>query len=85
MAKGKYKKKRMRKFRREMVLEKTNLSVRVVHILKENGFMTLADLDACSMENLMKISGIGEKAIEEICAVKWTDEMMEKYGVKGQA
>ncbi len=66
MAKGKYKRKRMRKERRETLISNAGISTRVVHILLEAGIMTLSDLDACTIDNLAAIPGIGEAAIKEI-------------------
>ena len=66
MAKGKYKRKRMRKERRETLISNVGISTRVVHLLQDAGIVTLSDLDACSIEKLTAISGIGEAAIKEI-------------------
>lgn len=66
MAKGKYKRKRMRKERRETLISNVDISTRVVHLLQDAGIMTLSDLDACTIEKLSAIPGIGEAAIKEI-------------------
>lgn len=66
MAKGKYKRKRIRQQRRLCSIQDSGLSTRVIHILVDSGIVTLADLDARSKEELMLIPGIGEKAMAEI-------------------
>jgi len=66
MAKGKYKRKRMRKERRETLIYNVGISTRVVHLLQDAGIMTLSDLDACTIDKLTAITGIGEAAIKEI-------------------
>lgn len=66
MAKGKYKKKRMRKERRETKICNSGISTRVAHILEGAGIITLMDLDACPIEKLASISGIGEAAMKEL-------------------
>lgn len=66
MAKGKYKRKRMRMERRETLICNVGISTRVVHLLQDAGIMTLSDLDACTIDKLTAIPGIGEAAIKEI-------------------
>ena len=66
MAKGMYKRKRMRKERRETLISNAGISTRVVHLLQDAGIVTLSDLDACTIEKLTAIAGIGEAAIKEI-------------------
>ena len=70
MAKGKYKRKRLLRERRNTLLQNSGLSMRVVHLLSEAGLHTLEDLDLCSEDRLKSIDGVGEKALEEIRAVK---------------
>ena len=66
MARGKYKRKHLRRMRRQMQLCETNLSVRVAHLLEKEGIKTLADLDMWSYDRLAGIKGIGEAALQEI-------------------
>lgn len=66
LARGKYRRKRLRKQRRKLLLCETSMSVRVVHILEKEGIKTLTDLDLCSHERLASIAGIGEAAMQEI-------------------
>lgn len=75
MAKGKYKRKRMRKERRETLLSNVGISTRVVHLLQEAGIVTLSDLDACTIDQLTAISGIGEAAIKEISRYRFETEV----------
>ena len=66
MAKGKYKQKRMRKERKVTPISNAGISTRVAHLLQDAGIITLSDLDACSIEKLTAIPGIGEASIKEI-------------------
>lgn len=70
MARGKYARKRQLKGLRNHILRDTNLSHRVVKVLEKAGVCNMADLMVCSDEKLRTIPGIGEKAIQEILAVK---------------
>lgn len=70
MAKGKYAIKRLLKQFREIPLKESALSTWIVKSLESEGFETLADVIACSEEKLKFISGIGEKAMVEICEFK---------------
>ena len=75
MAKGKYKRKRMRKERRETLISNAGISTRVAHLLQDAGIITLSDLDTCSIEKLTAIPGIGEAAIKEICRYRMEIEV----------
>lgn len=66
MAKGKYKRKRFIRERRQCMIKESGLPSRVIHLLESEGFTTMADIDLCTDEKLLSISGIGEKAFEEI-------------------
>ena len=66
MAKGKYKRKRMRRERRRTSVADSGISTRVVHLLEKEGIMTMYDLDLCPMEQIEGIFGIGEAAMKEI-------------------
>lgn len=66
MAKGKYKKKRLRRERRQCLIKSSGLPTRVIHILENEGLKTMMDLDLCPDDKLLAISGIGEKAFAEI-------------------
>ena len=70
MAKGKYKRKRLRQQRQRSYLKDSGLSTRVVHILNDAGINTLADLDSQTGEVLSAIPGIGEKAMQEIRGIQ---------------
>lgn len=70
MAKGKYKKKRLNKLRKEMLLQNTALPTKVVNILNGAGICTLYDLDNCSVEQLKAISGIGAVSLKQIQELK---------------
>ena len=70
MSKGKYKRKRVRRQRRETLIRDIDLSKRIITILEEKNIFTLADLDDTSDEDLMAMTGIGKKAMENIRAVK---------------
>ena len=70
MSRGKYKKKRIKRLRREMLIRDADLPKRVVSILEEEEILTYADLDNKSEEELMAISGIGKKAMEAIRLIK---------------
>lgn len=70
MARGKYARKRQLKELRSHLLRDTNLSHRVVKVLGKAGICNMADLMVYSDEKLRMIPGIGEKAIQEILAVK---------------
>ena len=66
MAKGKYKRKRIRKERRETLVCNAGISTRVVHLLQDEGIVTLSDLDAYSLDKLSAIPGIGEASLKEL-------------------
>ena len=66
MARGKYKRRRMLKARRLITLQDSELSSRIVKILEEYGIHNMAELDMTSERELKNITGIGEKALEEI-------------------
>ena len=70
MARGKYARKRQLRQLRECALEDALLPKRVVKPLEKAGICNMADLMVCSDEKLRTIPGIGEKAIQEILAVK---------------
>ena len=70
MAKGKYKKKRIRKQLRECSVKDSGLSTRVVHLLENAGIKTMADLMRETDESLSSISGIGDSAMDEIRQIK---------------
>ncbi len=70
MSKGKYKRKRIRRHRKETLIQNVDLPKRVIAILEEEKIVTLADLDDTSDEELMAITGIGKKAMEDIRLVK---------------
>ena len=66
MAKGKYKRKRMRKERRQTLIADSGISTRVVHLLENAGIRTMYELDLYPIEKLEEISGIGEASMKEI-------------------
>ena len=70
MSKGKYKRKRIRRQRRETLIRDVDLPKRVITILEEAKICTLEDLDNATDEAIMGIPGIGKKAMEEIRLVK---------------
>lgn len=70
MSKGKYKRKRIRRQRRETLIRDVDLPKRVITILEEAKICTLEDLDNATDEAIMGITGIGKKAMEEIRLVK---------------
>ena len=66
MAKGKYKRKRMRKERRQALIADLGISTRVVHLLENAGIRTMYELDLYPIEKFEEISGIGEASMKEI-------------------
>lgn len=66
MAKGKYKRKRMRKERRQTLIADSGMSTRVVHLLENAGIKTMYELDLYPIEKFEEISGIGEASMKEI-------------------
>lgn len=66
MAKGKYRRKRLRRKRRETMICESGISTRVVHLLEGAGIVTLRDLDLYSMDDLAAVPGIGDAAMKEI-------------------
>lgn len=66
MAKGKYKRKRLNKIRREILIQDTSLPSKVKNILNTVNIYSLYDLDVFSDEDLVEIPGIGEKYLEKI-------------------
>ena len=66
MAKGKYKRKRMRKERRQTLISDSGISTRVVHLLENAGIRTMYELDLYPIEKFEEISGIGEASMKEI-------------------
>jgi len=66
MAKGKYKRKRMRKERRQTLIADSGISTRVVHLLENAGIKTMYELDLYPIEKFEEISGIGEASMKEI-------------------
>ena len=66
MAKGKYKRKRMRKERRQTLIADSGISTRVVHLLENAGIRTMYELDLYPIEKFEEISGIGEVSMKEI-------------------
>lgn len=70
MAKGKYARKRLLRELREHSLEDYGLSRRVVEILKKSNIKTAADLHLLSDDEIHNISGIGEKALDEIKKIR---------------
>lgn len=70
MARGKYARKRQLQMLRNNPIQNTGLSHRIVKALEKAGIYNMADLTVCGEEKLIAIPGIGEKAIQEILAVK---------------
>ena len=66
MAKGKYKRKRLNKIRREILIQDTSLPSKVKNILNTVNIYSLYDLEVFSDEDLVEIPGIGEKYLEKI-------------------
>ena len=66
MAKGKYKRKRLNKMRREILIQDTSLPSKVKNILNTVNIYSLYDLDVFSDEDLVEIPGIGEKYLAKI-------------------
>ena len=66
MAKGKYKRKRLNKIRRKILIQDTSLPVKVKNILNTVNIHSLYDLDTFPDEELGKIPGIGEKYSAQI-------------------
>lgn len=66
MSKGKYKRKWLIRERRQCIIKDSELPSRVIHILENEGLTTMVDIDLCTDEKLLSISGIGEKAFAEI-------------------
>lgn len=66
MAKGKYKRKRMRKERRQTLIADSGISTRVVHLLENAGIKTMYELDLYPIEKFEEISRIGEASMKEI-------------------
>ena len=66
MAKGKYKRKRIRRERRQKLIADSGISTRVVHLLEDAGIRTMYELDLYPIEKLEEISGIGEASMKEI-------------------
>lgn len=66
MAKGKYKRKRMRKERRQTLITDSGISTSVVHLLENAGIKTMYELDLYPIEKFEEISGIGEASMKEI-------------------
>ena len=66
MAKGKYRRKRERLKRRQILIQDSSISARFVTILQSAGINNMAELDSYSEENLRNIPGIGKAAIAEI-------------------
>lgn len=74
MARGKYKRKRMLRERRQILVSDSGISTRVVHLLENSGIKTLADLDVCSFEKLSDIPGVGNAALKEIIQFRRKEE-----------
>ena len=70
MARGKYKRKRLRQQRRAIPIQNSGLSERVIRILDAHGVQSMYDLDMISDDALSAMSRIGEKAMEEIHAAQ---------------
>ena len=70
LAKGKFKRRRLRQQRKETSIHAAGLSERVSRILAAHGISTLYDLDTVSDDTLKAMPRIGEKAIKEIHAVQ---------------
>ena len=70
MARGKYARKRLLTQLRNRPIQDSGLSHRVVKALANAGIYNIADLIICREEKLKAFPGIGEKAIQEILAVK---------------
>lgn len=70
MAKGKYKRRRLRQQRRSTPIRDSTLSERVVRILEAYGINTLYDLDMTTDETFHAMPRVGEKAMTEIHAVQ---------------
>lgn len=70
MARGKYKRKRLRQQRRATPMQNSGLSERVIHILDAHGVHSMYDLDMISDDVLSAMPRIGVKAMEEIHAAQ---------------
>ena len=66
MAKGKYKRKRMIRERKQMLIADSGISTRVVHLLENAGIRTMYELDLYPIGKFEEISGIGEASMKEI-------------------
>ncbi len=66
MAKGKYKRKRIRKQLRETAIVDMDLSAHTVKALTTAGLTNLEDLMSRNEEEIGAIHGIGDKAMAEI-------------------
>ncbi len=70
MSKGKYKRRRLRQQMRQIPISDSGLSERVINSLLKSGLHTMEDLYFKTDEELKTISGVGKKALEEICALR---------------
>ena len=82
MAKGKYKRRRLRQQRKETPIHAAGLSERVSRILTAHGISTLYDLDMVSDDTLKSMPRIGEKAIAEVRAVQVHIPTEKEYSEK---
>ena len=57
---------RLMKQRLEMSTAEIGLSVRTTNCLEERGIFTVRDLLNCTPEDLLDISNVGEKTLEEV-------------------
>lgn len=71
MAKGKYRRKRIRRQRQQMKIRDSGMSTRVVHCLERAGITTLREMDLYPMDEFTSIDGIGNAAIREIQEYRW--------------
>lgn len=71
MAKGKYRRRRIRRQRRQTKICESGMSARVVHCLEHAGITTLREMDLCTVDDLTAIDGIGDADIREILKYRW--------------
>lgn len=71
MAKGKYRRKRMRRQRQQTKICESGMSTRVVHCLERAGITTLREMDLYPIDGFASIDGIGSAAIREIEKYRW--------------
>jgi len=71
MAKGRYKRKRMRRQRQQTRICDSGMSARVIHCLERAGITTLREMDLYPIDDFASIDGIGSVAIREIREYRW--------------